>query len=236
MRPAIPHIRKVAHVQRITVDEKFNFVLDDEMYELARAALEEYAPEEVPNFTRERFVRRESWLLIPDMEYPGLRWYKAEFQVKHGAPYHQTVKLNVWQLPDLRKDGAPIPHNHPWPFFGHVLAGAYKEDRYEVDINRNKILVDPYQKWEVGGTSVTSDVVHQAGEINDLPLTTFHEVTEILAPNTLSLMNCDLGRKEGWGHLEDDSKGNLIYVPNKDGELDERFMPRMLELNPHRRR
>lgn len=153
-----------------------------------------------------------------------------------GAPYLQTIKLNKWELPDLRKDGAPIPHNHPWPFRGKLLKGGYMEDRYEVDFNRDEILADPYQKWEVGGASVASGVVHQAGEVNDLPLTTFHEVTEILEPGTLSMMDCDLGRKEGWGHLEDDGKGNLVYIPNKLGELDTRFMPRMLELNPHRRR
>lgn len=222
-------------MQRIIVDAKFGLELTDEEYELARAALEECAPEQVAGFTPERFFARESWLLIPDMEFDGLRWYKAEMLIKHGAPYLQTIKLNKWELPDLRQDGAPIPHNHPWPFRGRLLKGGYKEDRYEVDLNREEILADPYQKWEVGGTSVASGVVHQAGEVNDLPLTTFHEVTEILEPGTLSLMDCDLGRKEGWGHLEDDGKGNLVYVPNKLGELDTRFMPRMLELNPHRR-
>lgn len=223
-------------MNRITVDDKFGLELDDEMYELARAVLAEEAPEQVPDFTWERFIRRESWMLIPDMEFDGLRWYKAEFVIKHGAPYHQTVKLNIWRSPDLRKDGAPLPHNHPWPFFSRVLRGGYAEDRYEVRRNRNKILVDPHTAWDVEGTDVTQNVAHLAGETNDLPLTTFHEVTEIFEPGqTLSLMNCDLGRKEGWGHLEDDGKGNLVYVPNKLGELDTRFMPRMLELNPHRR-
>ncbi len=189
----------------------------------------------MPDFTWERFIRRESWLLIPDVEFDGLRWYKAEMQIKHGAPYHQTVKLNVWRSPDLRKDGAPIPHNHPWPFISRVLRGGYAEDRYEVRRNRNKILVAPLKKWDVGGVDVNR-ATHFARQFNELSLTTFHEVTEIFEPGqTLSLMNCDLGRKEGWGHLEDDGKGNLVYVPNKLGELDTRFMPRMLELNPHRR-
>ncbi len=221
-------------MKSITVDAKFDLVLDDEMYELALAALGEFAPEQVPDFTWERFIARESWLLIPDTEFDGLRWYKAEFTIKHGWPYHQTIKLNKWKLPDLRQDGAPLPHNHPWPFISRVLRGGYKEDRYEVRRNRNKILVEPRQAWPVDSASVQPSVIHLAGQTNDLPLTTFHEVTEILDPDTLSIMNCDLGRKEGWGHLEDDGKGNLVYVPNKLGALDARFKPMMKALNPHR--
>jgi hypothetical protein len=221
-------------MKRITVAP--GLVLDDEMYELARIALGEEAPEQVASFTRQRFYDRVSWVRVPDVEFDDLRWYKAEFVIKHGKPYHQTIKLNLWNSPDLRRDGAPIPHNHPWPFRGVLLKGGYKEDRYEVELNRNKILVDPYQKWDVGGMDLTQGVEHVAGDVNDLDLTTFHEVTEIFEPGqTLSLMNCDLGRKDGWGHLEDDGKGNLVYVPNKLGELDTRFKPRMYALNPHLR-
>lgn len=216
-----------------------SLVLDDEMFELARAALAARAPEQVEKFTWERFTARKSWVLVPDTENRQKLddpWYKAEFVIKHGKPYRQTVKLNIWRFPDLRRDGAPMPHNHPWPFVGHVLLGGYEEDRYEVASNSNKVLIDPFQKWEVGGTNVTSGVLHQAGEANDLPLDVFHEVTQILDPGrTVSLMDCDLGRKDGWGHLEEDDKGNLVYVPNKLGELDTRFKPMLRALNPHLR-
>lgn len=213
-----------------------SLVLDDEMFELARVALGLYAPEQVEGFTWERFVARESWLLIPDVEHPDEPFYKAEYEIKSGAPYTQTIKLNLWRSPDLRKDGAPMPHNHPWPFVGHVLMGGYREDRYEVGRNRNKVLVDPFQQWDVGGTSLTTGVLHQAGDDNGIELTTFHEVTEILEPGrTLSLMDCDLGRKDGWGHLEPDDKGDLVYVPNKQGALDVRFKALLFDRNPHLR-
>lgn len=221
-------------MKRITVAP--SLVLDDEMYELARIGLGEHAPEQVETFTWERFVARESWVLVPDVEHPDEPFYKAEFVIKQGAPYLQTVKLNIWRSPDLRMDGAPMPHNHPWPFVGNVLLGGYREDRYEVESNRNKVLVDPFQKWNVGGTSVTQGVLHQAGDSNEIPLTTFHEVTEILDPGrTVSLMNCDLGRKDGWGHLETNGKSELVYVPNKVGEMDARFKPLLLDRNPHLR-
>lgn len=213
-----------------------SLVLDDEMFELALAALARYAPDQMEGFTWERFIARESWILIPDVEHPDEPFYKAEFVIKEGAPYLQTIRLNLWRSPDLRKDGAPMPHNHPWPFVGHVLLGGYREDRYEVDLNRNRILVDPHSKWEVGGMRLTQGVTHQAGQHNDIPLTTFHEVTEILDPGrTLSLMDCDLGRKDGWGHLEVDNNGTLVYIPNKLGEVDKRFMPLLLDRNPHLR-
>lgn len=224
-------------MKRITVAP--GLVLDDEAYELAREALRGLlAPDQVATFTKKRFYARESWTRIPDVEHPELELYKAECTILHGPPYTQTIKLNYWVAPDLRKDGAPVPHNHPWPFRGIVLRGGYAEDRYELpnESNRNRILVDPLQKWDISGMVRTPGVEHVAGDVNNISLTTFHEVTEIFEPGTLSLMNCDLGRKEGWGHLEDDGKGNLVYIPNKMGEIDKRFKPLFLDRNPHLRK
>lgn len=222
-------------MKRITVAP--SLVLDDEMFELALAALRKYAPEQVADFTWERFIARTSWVLVPDVEHPERGFYKAEFVIKRGAPdYDQTVKLNRWRSPDLRRDGAPMPHNHPWPFTGHVLMGGIREDRYEVSTHGEEILADPYSKWDVGGMHVIAGVEHKAGKDNHVGLTTFHEVTEVLDPDrTLSLMNCGRGRKDGWGHLEDNGKGQLVYVPNKMGEVDKRFKPLLLALNPHLR-
>lgn len=211
-------------------------LLDDEAYELAREALREIAPDQVAAFTKERFLARESWACIPDVEHPDLYFYKAELTILHGPPYDRTLKLNYWNEPDLRKDGAPVPHNHPWPFRGILLRGGYVEDRYEVEHNRDEIHDDPYSKWDIGGMVSTRGVEHVAGDVNDISLTTFHEVTEILEAGTLSLMRCAKGRKEGWGHLEDDGKGNFVYVPNKMGEIDKRFKPLFLDRNPHLRK
>jgi hypothetical protein len=206
-------------------------VLDDEMYELAREALARYAPGEVEGFTWERFVARSSWLLIPDVEHPDEPWYKAEFVIKNRAPWSQTVKLNVWRSPDLRRDGAPMPHSHPWPFTGHVLMGGYQEDRYTV--GRPDLLADPHSRWDVGLAAVNQGVVHQAGEDNELDLVTFHEVTEVLEPGrTLSLMDCGIGRKEGWGYLD---PGSGLYTPNKQSPSDPRFRALFLDRNPQLR-
>ncbi len=70
-------------------------VLDDEMYELALDGLHRYASEQIESFTWERFTDRISWRLIPDVEHPDIPFFKAEFKVKHGPPYRQTIKLNV---------------------------------------------------------------------------------------------------------------------------------------------
>lgn len=218
-------------MQRVTVDDKFGLVLDDEMYGRALTALGEHAPEQVEGFTWERFVARESWFLIPDAEHPDEPWYKAEFVITpQGPPYDQTVKLNVWRAPDLRRDGAPMPHSHPWPFTGHVLMGGYREDRYTVE-RPDWLLDNPHSPWEVGLADVVQGVLHQAGENNDLDLVTFHEVTEVLEPGrTLSLMDCGLGRKEGWGYLDPDTG---LYTPNKQSPTDPRFKVLLLDRNPH---
>lgn len=94
------------------VKERFKVVaegliLSYKMYELARDALAFHAPEEVSALTWHRFVARESWMLIPNPDNPNVPWYKAEMKVKERPPYDQTIKLNFWRAPDLRRDGAP---------------------------------------------------------------------------------------------------------------------------------
>lgn len=211
-------------------------VLDEELYGLALEGLQSYVPELVGDFTYERFVDPGKWARIPDVENPDVPFYKAETILMSGEPYLQTVKLNYWVGADLRRDGAPMPHNHPWPFTGHVLSGGYIEDRYRVRRNEVQILQDPFSKWDIATMDLTEGVAHVAGTNNDIPLQTFHEVTEILEPGrTLSLMDCDLGRKEGWGHLEDNGRGGFVYVPNKQGVVDKRFKDLFFDRNPHLR-
>jgi hypothetical protein len=186
--------------------------LNDEMYERAVAALREHAPDLAPALSWERFTTRESWILNPDVNHPDEPFYKAELVVLDGPPWTRTVKINVWRAPDLRRDGAPMPHNHPWPFKANVLMGGYQEDRYEVS----------------GGPV---EMTHRAGDTNEIPLDLFHEVTNVLDPGrTLTLMVC--GRSMGigsWGHLDPDTGQ---YTPNTP---DPQFMALLRDRNPHQR-
>jgi hypothetical protein len=192
------------------------------------------APEQVATFTWKRFTTRESWLLIPDVEHPERPWYKAELVIKQGPPYLQTNKLNVWKFPDLRRDGAPMPHSHPWEeFTGNLLMGGYEEDRYDVSLP-DQLRANPRASATLGNVSVNTGVVHQAGECNRISRVTFHEVTRILDPGrTLSLMDCGPGIKDGWGYLDPDSG---LYTPNKQSPTDSKFEELFLDRNPHRRR
>lgn len=222
-------------MKRVTVAP--GLVLDDEMFGRALIALGIYAPDEVTKFTWEQFTSRTRWRLIPDVENPEVPFFKAELVVKLRPPYEQTVKLNLWHSADLRRDGAPLPHNHPWAFASHVLMGGYREDRYAVGINQDGIFDDPYSKWSVGDTQLTQGVTHEAGNRNEIGLTTFHEVVEVLEPDrTLTLMNCGPGRKDGWGYLEDNGNGELAYIPNKLSPVDGRFKALLLDRNPHLRK
>lgn len=216
-----------------TVTVASSLVLDDDMFEQSREQLALYAPDEVEDFTWERFVARESWLLIPDVENPDLPWYKAEFVIKNRPPYEQTVKLNVWMSADLRRNGAPQPHSHPWESFtGHVFMGGYVEDRYR-PVRASLIANDPHSAHDVGLRDLARDVVHRAGSHNDIDQTIFHEVTEVLEPGrTLSLMNCGLGRPGGWGYLDPETG---LYIPSSESETDPRFRELFLDRNPHRR-
>lgn len=208
-------------------------ILDEDMYGLALEALGLYAPDRAAGFTWEWFTARKSWMLIPDVEHPNDPWYKAECGVQNGPPHIQTIKLNVWRSADLRRDGVPMPHSHPWnEFTGHVLMGGYEEDRYEV-VQKALLAGSPRKQHSVGVGSVTNDVRHQAGDHNLLPLTTFHEVTKVLEPGrTLSLMDCGPGRKEGWGYLDPETG---LYTPHEDSPIDPRFMQLLRDRNPHKR-
>lgn len=217
-------------MRRVTVIA--GLVLDDEMYERARAALQIHAPREVKAFTWERFIDLASWRLLPNPERLDEPFYKAEFVIKNAYPWKQTVKLNLWRSPDLRKDGAPLPHSHPWRFTGHLLMGGYQEDRYQV-ARPDLLLANRYASATIGMAKFTPGVVHLAGQSNRIRLTTFHEVTEILEPGrTLSLMNCRRGLKDGWGYLNPETG---LYTPNKQHPTDPKFKALFRARNPHLR-
>lgn len=199
--------------RRITVADGLQ--LDDEMYETAIAALNEHARDVARGLTWERFTRRDNWVLVPDVVRPDEPFHKAEMLLVHGEPWTRTVKINVWRAPDLRKDGRAMPHSHPWPFDAHVLIGGYQEDRYELD----------------HGQVAMTGCEHQAGDINEIPLTTFHEVTNVLVPGrTLTLMMCGQSAgKDNWGYLDPDTGQYTRYTP------DPRLKQLRRDRNPHLR-
>jgi hypothetical protein len=188
-------------------------VLDDEMYEIAVAALRQHAADLVSGFTWDRFTARRSWCLVPDANRPDVPFYKAELVLLDEAPWTRTVKLNVWTAADVRKDGAPWPHKHPWPFDAHLLLGGQKESRYVV----------------TGGRVEMTTCEHVAGDVNGVPLDVFHEITEILAPGrTMSLMDCGPSQGIGsWGYLNPDTGAFIPTAPDPE------FAALLLDRNPH---
>lgn len=197
------------------------FVLDDDMYELARQEVALRVPDKLAGFTLERFVARESWRLIPDVENPDVPFFKAEMIVKNEPPWSQTNKINVWFAADLRRDGEPIPHNHPWKVFrGYVLMGGFVDDRYTV---------------QNGQVQVQKDCEHAAGQVHAIEHHVYHEVTGLLGKpgRTMTFMDCGPGIKEDWGYLNPDTG---LYTPNKESLIDPRFQAALHALNPHLRK
>lgn len=163
------------------------------------------------------------------------RGIKAEFIVKQGPPYLQTIKVNVWNSGDLRLNGKPIPHNHPWEeFIAKLVMGGYTECRYVVE-NPRLIIDDPYSRHELGDVHASEFTYHAGTEHNRnyMPRTVFHEVTRVLKPRrTVSVMVCGPGRKEAWGYLE---PGTGRYTPHKLSTVGHDFQARKLALNIHHR-
>jgi hypothetical protein len=184
--------------------------VDDELFDAAAAGIAAHVPDLAP-LTWRQFTAPAGWTLVPDAEGVG---YKAELTLVADA--ERTVRTNIWFLPDLRGGQTSMPHSHPWPFRTHVLLGGYREDRY---------VATPS-----GPVAAVLGMEHRPGGINDVPLTTYHEVTEIYAPGrTLSLMVCGPRHPDGWGYL-DVHTGAHRPVP-----ADPTFTARLRALNPHQR-
>ncbi|MEU9197738.1 hypothetical protein [Streptomyces hundungensis] len=181
--------------------------VDRHLYEAAVKGLKEHAPEE--SLTWEAFTSPASWTLVPD---PDSRGYKGELVLRREED--RTRKINLWFAPDLRDGATPKPHNHPWQFTSHVLAGGYTEQRYM--LREGRVVTEPQE--------------HSAGGSNELPLDVFHEVTRIHEPGaTLTLMLCGAGRQGAWGYLDPATGGTY------DNEPDPTFRDRLLALNPRMR-
>lgn len=191
-------------------------VLDEQMYAAVNDALHRYAPGHTADLSWERFINRVSRRLVPDVNRPELPFYKAELDVFRHPQWFRKLQVNVWTAPNLRRDGAPMPHNHPWEEFeSHVLMGGYTEDRYE----------------RFGGAGVEVEArQHVAGDINRIVKATFHEVTQILEPGrTLTLTDCGLSLFGDWGYLDPDTGAYTQNFP------DPKFLELLRDRNPHLR-
>jgi hypothetical protein len=201
-------------------------LLDEEMYAVAVEALLLHAADQAVGLTWERFVDRISWCLVPDTNRPEVPFYRAELDVYNAPARQRKLRLNVWAAPDLRRDGAPTPHSHPWPFESHVLLGGYTEDRYHLKRDRGH----PETQGHVRADVRAETRQHTAGGINGVALSTFHEVTEILAPGrTVTLMDCGPSTTGRWGYLDPDTG---TFTPNTPDPL---FGQLLRDRNPHLR-
>jgi len=188
----------------ITAEVEPELIVNDAQFGQLEAALPLYAPDLA--VTWEEFINPKKWMLVPDPECVG---YKAEFVLLRADD--RTVKLNIWFAPDLRDGESPKPHSHPCDFSAYVLAGGYSEERYEL------------------GSADSLRINHQAGEMNHIPLTTYHEVTEVDAPGeTLSLMVCGPGVQGDWGYIDLHTGQKLPQIKDPD------FMARAKQLNPRK--
>lgn len=180
-------------------------VVDEAVFGSVIEGLSTHAPAVQPP-AWDAFTDEYRWTLVPDAEGAG---YKAEFLVHHSPG--ATVKVNVWMAPDLRRGEEPMPHGHPWPFTAHLLMGGYTEQRYR--------LTD--------GSVDAHTVTHRQGGANHLPVSVFHEVTDVHEPGrTVSLMVCGAGRSGLWGYL--DPQTGRVTPPRPDPA----FQERLKALNP----
>lgn len=188
--------------------------VDDELFGAAATGVAAHAPDADP-LSWETFSDPARWWLVPDDCGEG---YKAELELL--MEDEQTLKINLWSLPDLRGGAVSAPHSHPWPFEAHVLLGGYTEDRYEItgSVDGDTPPVRPLLGVE-----------HHAGGINDVPRSVYHEVTEIHEPGrTLTLMVCGQRERGAWGYLDTTTGAHRRQAP------DPRFAARLRALNPHR--
>jgi hypothetical protein len=198
-------------MSRVTVAP--GLVVDDEMYEAAAHIVREHVPHRADRLTWEFFTTRENWLLYPEAKHPGEPFYKAELIIVDEPPWTELVKASVWQRPENRK----WAHGHPWPFWTHVGLGGLVEDRHRIG----------------PGGVVISDLgcIYEAGSVNYMPRSEFHEVVDILVPGrTLTVVVSDQGRKSAWGYL-DPATG--VHMSSELLPIDSATRQLFLERNPH---
>jgi hypothetical protein len=185
--------------------------LDDELYNLAADALRDHRGDcdrcvDLAPLTWQRFTDPASWALIPA---PDGHAYKADCVLS------PDVRVVYWMRPDERDPAGPRPHNHPWRWFrSKILRGGYTETRWDTD--------QP-------GVPVAYTATHQAGDVNVVLHTTYHEVVGLLMPGTCTFLVSGPGTPNDWGYLDLDTGRHCPY------EVDPGFDARFAALNPHRR-
>ncbi len=196
-----------------------HFTLDDEMYEVVRAALAHSAPD--VQLSWEDFIDPKGWVLLPNPERPREPFYRAQRVLLPGhlsSPrYSRTIKVNVWYGPDLRRGERPWPHNHPWDHFSsRILLGGYEEERWQ----------------RRGGGLDIRRAEHGQGSANNVPHDVYHEVTGIFVPGrTVTLMDCGRSRGKGeWGYLDTETG---LYIPYAQSPTKAKFDALYRQRNRH---
>lgn len=184
-----------------------DFTLDEPLFEAAAQGLTDHTT--LPKLTWDEFTDAGNWWLIPGADG---QLSKAELTLVNTP--RLTVRMNVWHASDLRGDGRPMPHNHPWQSFtSHILLGGYDEDRY---------------RRTPAGLHIDRGVTHASPGANQVDHDLFHEVTRIHDPGrTLTLMICKAGKRGDWCHLDVDTGADIHDQPVTD------FPAMLARLNPH---
>lgn len=99
-----------------------------------------------------------------------VRHIVAEYPSGHHIYLHQIK----------RPDRALELHNHPWAFAAHILVGGYIE-----------------QRWQNGGRV---GIIRQAGTSYYCDDTTYHRITELLAPECWTLV-VTAPKSKSWSFL-----------------------------------
>jgi len=120
-----------------------------------------------------------------------------------------TIKINIWNLPDIERDGIskPMPHNHPWAFRSLIISGSYTEQRY------------------FPNGSFQEERTYGPGDINDMPREYFHMVTKVI-PGTITAMVCIDKPGVAWGYIDPETG---IYSP---AAPDPNFLENLKKINP----
>lgn len=183
-----------------------NFTLDNSLYEAAAQGLADHTT--LQPLVWDDFTLATNWWLIPDTDG---ELSKAELTLINTPRI--TVRMNIWYRSDLRGDGRPMPHNHPWnTFTSHILRGGYDEDRY---------------RRTPSGLHIDKDVTHASPGANTVDHDLFHEVSRIHDPGkTLTLMICKDGQRGDWCHLDVDTGADIHDQPVTD------FSAMLTRLNP----
>lgn len=137
--------------------------------------------------------------------------YKTELALERTP--ERTLKILWWHEGDPR----PEPHNHPWDFESSILHGGYTETRY----------------WLEDGAVKTEQRTYRAGDVNRVPRSVFHVVTDVL-PGTVTRLTCGPATPNNeWEYL--DIMTGEVASARSAKYADSNYLTQMREINPHMR-